>query len=296
MKGYSDDIYDSLEPSDRNLLILVDQLSEASNTQSLANIFPKWSHHRNVTILYLVQNMFDQGKSSLTVSLNSHYTVGFRNLRDQSQFRTMARQILPINSDWLIDAYADATVRPFGYLVINNSPYCDPIFRFRTNKFRGELPTVYCDKKAVYKSPRSSSTNKIFSNLMSKSKSNKVRKELKKVKHIIKFLSHSPANKITKAILGDSPDGVIRAIANAALNLQQNPGVKLDSATRNLFSTYSQSFSILTDRKISIENKRKHLTQKGGALPFLGPLLGSALLSICSGFISRIFNRGENNE
>ena len=96
---------------------------------------------------------------------------------------------------------------------------------------------------------------------MSKSKSNKVRKELKKVKHIIKFLSHSHANKITKAILGDFPDGVIRAIPNAALNLQQNPDVKLDPATRNLFSTYSRSFSILTDRKISIENKRKHLTQ-----------------------------------
>ena len=89
---------------------------------------------------------------------------------------------------------------------------------------------------------------------MSKSKSNKVRKELKKVKHIIKFLSHSPANKITKAILGDSPDGVIRAIANAALNLQQNPDVKLDPAPRNLLSTYLRSFGILTDRKISIEN------------------------------------------
>ena len=96
--------------------------------------------------------------------------------------------------------------------------------------------------------------------------------------------------------MGDYPEGVIRAISNAALNLQQNPDVTLDPATRDLFSTYSRSFGILTDRKISIENKRKHLTQKGGALPFLGPLLGSALLSIGSGFISRIFNRGENNE
>ena len=131
---------------------------------------------------------------------------------------------------------------------------------------------------------------------MSKSKSNKVRKELEKVKHIIKFLSYSPANKITKAILKDSPDGVIRAIANAALNLQQNPDVKLDPATRNLFSTYSRSFGILTDRKNLIEKKRKHLTQNSGALPFLGPLLGSALLSIGSGFISRILNHKENNE
>ena len=110
MKGYSDDIYDSLEPSDRNLIILDDQMSEASNTKSLANLFTKRSHHLNVTILYLIQNMFDQGRSSRTVSRNSHYTVVFRNLRDQSQFWTMARQILPKNSDWLINAYADDTV------------------------------------------------------------------------------------------------------------------------------------------------------------------------------------------
>ena len=131
---------------------------------------------------------------------------------------------------------------------------------------------------------------------MSKSKSNKICKVLKKVKHIIKFLSHKPTNQITKAILGDSSDGVIRSIANAALNLQQNRDIKLDPATRDLFSTSSRSFGIFTDRKISIENKRKHLTQKCGALPFFGPLFGSALLSIGSGFISRIFNRRENNE
>ena len=112
-------------------------MSEASNTKSLAHIFTKGSHHRNVTTLDLLKNMFDLGRSSRTVSLNSHYTVVFRNLRYQSQFRALARQLLPKHSDWLIDAFADATVRPLGYLVIDNSPQCDPIFRFRTNIFRG---------------------------------------------------------------------------------------------------------------------------------------------------------------
>ena len=82
MKGYSDNIYDRLEPSDPNLLILEDQMSEASNTKSLSNIFTKRSNHRNVSILCLIQIKFDKGKSSRTVSLNSHYTVVFRNLRD----------------------------------------------------------------------------------------------------------------------------------------------------------------------------------------------------------------------
>ena len=80
MNGYSDNIYDSLEPSERNLLILDDQMSDASNTKSLANLLIKGSHHRNVTILYLVQNIFDQGRRSRTVSLNSHYTVVFLTL------------------------------------------------------------------------------------------------------------------------------------------------------------------------------------------------------------------------
>ena len=161
VKGYLDDLYDSLDPSDRNLLILDDQMSEASDTKSLAKLFTKGSHHRNVTILYLIQTMFDQGKSSWTVSLNSHYIIVFLNLRDQNQFRIMAGQLLPKNSQWLIDAYSDATVRPYGYLVIDNSPQCDPVFRFRTNIFCGELPTVYCDHKTVYKRPRSRSPNKL---------------------------------------------------------------------------------------------------------------------------------------
>ena len=129
--------------------------------------------------------------------------------------------------------------------------------------------------------------------LMPKSKSKKVRRELKKAKHTIKFLSHSPENRITRAILASAPDALIRAISNAALNVQQNPDVKLDAATRNLFSSYKRSFDILSDRKISVEQKRKHLTQKGGAIPFLAPLLASALVSIGSGFISRIFNRSD---
>ena len=67
----------------------------------------------------------------------------------------MAAQILPKNSQWLMDAYADATAKLYGYLVIDNSPHCDPVFRFRTNIFRGKLAMVYCGRKPVYKRPRS---------------------------------------------------------------------------------------------------------------------------------------------
>lgn len=122
VKGCSDDLYDSLDPIDCNLLLLEDQMSEASDPKWLAKHFTKGSNHHKLTILYLVQNIFDQGKSSRTVRLNSHSIVVFRNMRDQSQFRTMAEQLCLTYSQWLIDSYADATVKPYKYLVMDNSP------------------------------------------------------------------------------------------------------------------------------------------------------------------------------
>lgn len=130
---------------------------------------------------------------------------------------------------------------------------------------------------------------------MSKSKSKQRQKQLKVVKRTVKYLSHSPSNKITRAILSTAPTGVVRAIANAALNAQQNQEVKLSPAERNLFSTYSRSFDILTDANKTEEQKRKHLLQRGGALPLVVPLLASVLGSLGSAVISRVFNRSTEN-
>ena len=74
VQGYLNDIFDSLEPSDRNLLILDDQIGGANDIKLFANLFTKGSQHSNVPILYLVQNLLDQSKSAQTVSL-SHYIV-----------------------------------------------------------------------------------------------------------------------------------------------------------------------------------------------------------------------------
>ena len=94
-KGWRDEIFDSLSQDQRNILVLDDQMAEASSSKSVADLFTKGSHHRNLTVIYLVQNVYNQGKSQRTISLNSHYSVVFCNGRDASQFRTMAYQICP---------------------------------------------------------------------------------------------------------------------------------------------------------------------------------------------------------
>jgi hypothetical protein len=142
-QGWNDDIYPRINHNERNLLIIDDQMEEAGSTKTLKNLFTKGSHHKNLTIMYLLQNMYNSGSSQRTASLNTHYNVVFKNPRDASQFRCMASQMHPGDFYWLINAFNDATSRPYGYLVLDHHPQSDDDQRVVTNILPGETITFY---------------------------------------------------------------------------------------------------------------------------------------------------------
>ena len=109
----------------------------------MVDLFTKGSHHRNLTVIYLVQNVYNQGKSQRTISLNSHYSVVFRNGWDASQFRTMAYQICPSDGQWLVDAFTDATSKTYRYLVLDHHPSTPEDQTVVTNIFSGEQLIYY---------------------------------------------------------------------------------------------------------------------------------------------------------
>jgi len=123
------------------LLIIDDLMSETNDT--VANLFTKGSHHRNVSVLYLTQNLFHKNRHMRTISLNSHYMVLFKNPRDAGQFSILARQMYPSGYKFAEEAYRDATERPFGYLFVDLKPQQDEQYRLRTNIFPDENQYVY---------------------------------------------------------------------------------------------------------------------------------------------------------
>lgn len=129
---------------ERTLLILDDLMSETND--SVSNIFTKVSHHRNVSVLYLSQNLFYKSKQNRTISLNAHYIVLFKNPRDALQVATLARQMYPGQSKFLVEAFKDATEKPFGYLLLDLKPDTEEKYRIRTNIFPGERHFVYLPK------------------------------------------------------------------------------------------------------------------------------------------------------
>ena len=129
--------------------------------------------------------------------------------------------------------------------------------------------------------------------------------QYKAVKRTVKYIAHAPNSAAVIAVLRSAPDEVIEAIANAELNAREGD-VNLTPAQKQLFRANSRTFDILTDRRRTIEKKRRHLltrkrnvssdNQEGGAFPLAAVvvnLVASVLGSIESSFISRI--TGSNN-
>ena len=128
----------------------------------------------------------------------------------------------------------------------------------------------------------------------------------KTIKHTVKYLSHAPNVAAVLAVLKSAPNGVIEAIANAALNARQGD-LQLTPAQKKLFRAHAQSFDLLADRRRSIAEKRAHLLshrraaseQEGGAFPIAAlvvPLLTSVITSIGSEFISRLSSNKNSEE
>ena len=132
------EFFTCMDKSVPKLLIIDDFAYEKNELSKITQLFTRISHHYSISMFFVTQNIFEKGIR--TISLNSHYLVIFKNLRDSSQIKSLARQIYPENSLYLLEAYRDATEKPFGYLLIDLTQKCRDILRFRTNIFPSDFP------------------------------------------------------------------------------------------------------------------------------------------------------------
>ena len=87
----------------RVLLIIDDLMNEAD--QNVCNLFTKLSHHRNVSVVFLTQNLFHRNRHVRTMNLNTHYLMLFKNSRDAGQVATLARQMYPCKSRFVLERH-----------------------------------------------------------------------------------------------------------------------------------------------------------------------------------------------
>lgn len=140
---------DTLLPIHKNNLLIIDDLmNDASSNIEVQNVFTKYVHHRNLSCIYLVQNLFIQGKTSRTISLNTNYIILFKNPRDKNQINLLGRQMYPGNSKYFLEAFNDATSSTYGYLLIDYKAKTPDMFRLRTGLISSQQ-VVYIPKKRL---------------------------------------------------------------------------------------------------------------------------------------------------
>lgn len=148
VQGLPDTDFDSKFP---RLFIIDDLMAESSNSNCILDLFTKGCHHKNISVIFITQNIFYKGKNQRDISLNAHYLVLFKNPRDKSQIRFLAQQLSPQNSKFLTEAFLNATLNPHSYLLIDLKQSTPENLRFRTNVFPDDGGTVvYVPRKQLF--------------------------------------------------------------------------------------------------------------------------------------------------
>ena len=128
----------------RTLLVIDDLMREAGD--SVEKIFTKMSHHRNISVIFLTQNLFFQSKNFRTMSINTKYLIVFMNPRDATQIATLGQQMYPNDRKFLVDAFKQATEDAHGYLLIDLHQETLQKYRIRSHIFNEDYQYVYVPK------------------------------------------------------------------------------------------------------------------------------------------------------
>lgn len=137
---------DTLDSTKRNLIILDDLMTKCEKDSSILNLFTVDSHHKNLSVFFLTQNLFSQGRYSRSISLNAHYMILLNSPRDRSQINFLSRQMFPSNPKFLVECYEDATSKQFGYLFLDFKQTTDNKFRVQTGILPNDTRIVYQQK------------------------------------------------------------------------------------------------------------------------------------------------------
>lgn len=129
--------------NEHTMIILDDLIQDMVDNKDVLTLFTRTSHHLKVTILYITQNIFMQGRQARGIALNTHYLILFRNARDASQIATLGRQVYPGRGNAVVEAYNDATKSRYGYILLDFNPHSHEELRMRTNIFPEETTIVY---------------------------------------------------------------------------------------------------------------------------------------------------------
>ena len=76
-----------IEKVQDSIIVMDDLMLEVIENKDILKLFTIGSHHKNISVIFLTQNVFEKGKYARSISLNSHYLILIQNRSDKSQIQ-----------------------------------------------------------------------------------------------------------------------------------------------------------------------------------------------------------------
>jgi hypothetical protein len=138
---------ENFDPRINNLLILDDLMTQCGKNPKILELFTVCSHHKNISVFFITQNVFAQEKNMRSISLNSQYIILTNNPRDKLQLVNLAKQVFPGGTKFFAEAYNDAvTQKKFGYLLLDLNQNTAEENRLQTGILKNEERVIYRKK------------------------------------------------------------------------------------------------------------------------------------------------------
>ena len=122
--------FDLISDLENCLLVFDDSCEEIFNDKEFSKLATA-GRHKNLSVIYVKHNLFQQSKWSGTIDLNTTHIILFKSPRDVQQISLIGRQLN--NTQFLKDSYELATKQPFRHLLIDLDPKTSEALRYCSN-------------------------------------------------------------------------------------------------------------------------------------------------------------------
>ena len=139
-----------LDVPPNSIVVLDDLMNEGKDHAGLTDLFTKLVHHKNLFVINITQNFFQNSKETRTRRLNTQYVVMFKNPSDVTQIHVIGRQMYPGNSTFLTSVNKNATKKPHSYLFLGLRQETPEDYRVRSHILPHEFPMRIYKQVDVY--------------------------------------------------------------------------------------------------------------------------------------------------
>ena len=144
----------------RTLVVIDDLYDEAANSKEFLDLVIA-GRHRNVHLMVLRHNLFQQSKYSKTIDLNVTQIVLFNSPRDSEQIGILGRQLGERST--LLKVYKRATQEAFGHLLIDLDVRSSRNLRYCSHCSGDEPSHFYCARDELFISINDEFTKLLYS-------------------------------------------------------------------------------------------------------------------------------------